>query len=346
MFDCTKTLTKSQLENIEREKEISRRINLLPKSKLNLPYREKRQIVLNEIHNSKNYKENPIDLQNNQIIIIDIDKLREERNARINQKISEIKDASLTLEQKLLKVLDELNSSESFEIEEVKKSQTKEPSTIWIIEQEKKSNIFTKYIVHSTQDISNESTNDSSNIKQSPQVSDPLAEKWVKRKLYDSTELFENLDKQGDKPEGLNKYMAYEYPNDLHTYNVSISQYLKSEYKLGNISSEVMDQENYNSEFGLYFCGKDLKEFGKKCSPDQMMCKDCMKKNKEMYHLDGHKSLLININGRICSRAFDDKMFHCCGKFKVNQTVKSCFVGDITCKACKELNQNFKYYSQ
>ena len=102
---------------------------MLPKSKSDLPYREKREIVLNELHNSKNYKEIPIDLQNNTIILIDIKRLREERNARINQKISEIKDASLTDEQKLLKVLDELNSSESFECvqsEEVKKAKESE----------------------------------------------------------------------------------------------------------------------------------------------------------------------------------------------------------------------------
>ena len=33
MFECSRQLTKSQLENIENEKEISRRIDMLPKSK-------------------------------------------------------------------------------------------------------------------------------------------------------------------------------------------------------------------------------------------------------------------------------------------------------------------------
>jgi hypothetical protein len=67
MFECSRQLTKSQLENIEKEKEISRRIDMLPKSKSDLPYFEKREIVQNELHNSKNYKEIPIDLQNNTI---------------------------------------------------------------------------------------------------------------------------------------------------------------------------------------------------------------------------------------------------------------------------------------
>ena len=352
MFECSRQLTKSQLENIEKEKEISRRIDMLPKSKSDLPYFEKREIVQNELHNSKNYKEIPIDLQNNTIILIDIKRLREERNARINQKISEIKDASLTDEQKLLKVLDELNSSESFEcvqseeVKEPKESQIIEPPMKWILEEEKKSKIYTKYIVHSMQDISNDSTNDISSEKQGSQVSDPMAEKWIKNKLYDSTSLFENLDKQGDKQESFsNKYMAYEYPNDLKTYNVSISQFLISNYKLGKISSKVIDQKDYDSKLGLYFCGKDIKEFGKKCSPNEMMCKDCMKKNKEIYHLD-HKSLSININGRICSSAFKDKKFHCCGKFRFGKTVRNCINDDFTCKACKELNQNFEYYNQ
>ena len=347
MFECSSQLTKSQLENIENEKEISRRIDMLPKSKSDLPYREKREIVLNELHNSKNYKEIQIDLQNNTIILIDIKRLREERNARINQKISEIKDASLTYEQKLLKVLDELNSSESFEcVQSEEVSQIIEPPMKWILEEEKKSKIYTKYIVHSMQDISNDSTNDISSEKQGSQVSDPMAEKWIKNKLYDSTSLFENLDKQGDKQESFsNKYMAYEYPNDLKTYNVSISQFLISNYKLGKISSKVIDQKDYDSKLGLYFCGKDIKEFGKKCSPNEMMCKDCMKKNKEIYHLD-HKSLSININGRICSSAFKDKKFHCCGKFRFGKTVRNCINDDFTCKACKELNQNFEYYNQ
>ena len=348
MYECSRQLTKSLLENIENEKEISRRIDMLPKSKSDLPYREKREIVLNELHNSKNYKEIPIDLQNNTIILIDIKRLREERNARINQKISEIKDASLTYGQKLLKVLDELNSSESFEcVQSEEVSQIIEPPMKWILEEEKKSKIYTKYIVHSMQDISNDSTNDISSEKQGSQVSDPMAEKWIKNKLYDSTSLFENLDKQGDKQESFsNKYMAYEYPNDLKTYNVSISQFLISNYKLGKISSKVIDQKDYDSKLGLYFCGKDIKEFGKKCSPNEMMCKDCMKKNKEIYHLD-HKSLSININGRICSSAFKDKKFHCCGKFKIGKTVKNCINNDdFTCKACKELNQNFIYYNQ
>lgn len=352
MFECSRQLTKSQLENIENEKEISRRIDMLPKSKSDLPYRVKREIVQNELHNSKNYKEIQIDLQNNTIILIDIKQLREERNARINQKISEIKDASLTYEQKLLKVLDELNSSESFEcvqseeVKEPKKSEIIEPPMKWILEEEKESKIYTKYIVHSMQDISNDSTNDISSEKQGSQVSDPMAEKWIKNKLYDSTSLFENLDKQGDKKESFsNKYMAYEYPNDLKTYNVSISQSLISNYKLEKISSKVIDQKDYDSKLGLYFCGKDIKEFGKKCSPNEMMCKDCMKKNKEIYHLD-HKSLSININGRICSSAFKDKKFHCCGKFRFGKTVRNCINDDFTCKACKELNQNFEYYNQ
>ena len=217
----------------------------------------------------------------------------------------------------------------------------------WILEEEKESKIYTKYIVHSMQDISNDSTNDISSEKQGSQVSDPMAEKWIKNKLYDSTSLFENLDKQGDKKESFsNKYMAYEYPNDLKTYNVSISQSLISNYKLEKISSKVIDQKDYDSKLGLYFCGKDIKEFGKKCSPNEMMCKDCMKKNKEIYHLNDHKSLSININGRICSSAFKDKKFHCCGKFRFGKTVRNCINDDFTCKACKELNQNFEYYNQ
>ena len=344
-----KELSTLQKEKLERESEIMKKIKLLPKSKANLQYPEKRQLVLKEI-DKKTYKESTIDLQNNSLILIDIPKIRKLRNEKILQKISEITGVLLTYEQKLLKILDELNSSETFEYEG-HNDDVEIPilPITWILKKE--NTIYSKYSLRSFDDISNDSTNDSSLSRTSSTVSDHLAESWIEEKLYDKILYSDIYDKLGSKLENFdNKYIAYEYPNDLKTYIISMSQLLLSQYKFGKISQKEMDKKNFNSKLGLYFCGKDIKESNKKCEPNQMICKDCMKKNKEMYHLDGDKSLLININGRICSNAFRDKKFHCYGKFKIGKAFNTCIYKkdfkDFCCKACQELNKNFAYYSQ
>ena len=338
-------LSSLQKEKAERESEIMKRIKLLPKSKANLPYIEKRQLVVKEI-DKKTYKESTIDLQNNPLILIDIQKIRKLRNEKIEQKISELTGVLLTYEQKLLKILDELNSSETFEyVGHKDDDELPILPTTWILKKEDK--IYSKYPLRSFDDISNDSTNDSSISRTGSTVSDHLTEKWIEGKLYDIMLYSDIYDKYGSKLENFdNKYIAYEYPNDLKTYIISMSQSLLSKYKFGKISEKEIDKENFNTKLGLYFCGKDIKETNKKCAPNQMICKDCMKKNKEMYHLDGYKSLLININGRICSNASKDKKFHCYGKFIIRNSFTNCIDNIFFCKACQELNKNFAYYSQ
>ena len=335
---------KKDLSDIESE--IMKRIKLLPKSKADLPYREKRRLVIEEMNKKAHrpIKDVQIDLQNNTIIFIDIPKILEFRDNIIEKKILEINDDSLTYEQKLLKVLKELKTNEHIENKE--EIELRITPTIWVIEEENK--IFSKYPVDSLKNLSVNSTNDNSYSKTSSQISDPLAESWVENKLYDINEYPDNIDILGSKQYNKNnKYIAYEYPNDLKTYYLSISQLLLSKYKIDNLSTEVKKKDNFNEKVGLYFCGKEITEkMNKKCEPDQMMCKDCMKKNKKYYHLDGHKSLLININGRICSNALKDRKFHCYGKFKERNILNDCFDNKYTCKACQELNKNYAYYSQ
>ena len=106
---------KKDLSDIESE--IMKRIKLLPKSKADLPYREKRRLVIEEMNKKaqRPIKDVQIDLQNNTIIFIDIPKILEFRDNIIEKKILEINDDTLTYEQKLLKVLKELNSSKTNE---------------------------------------------------------------------------------------------------------------------------------------------------------------------------------------------------------------------------------------
>ena len=104
---------------IKKELEIDRIIKTLPKSQSSLPYSQKREFVLKKL----NIQES-LDLQNCTIILFNKEKIRKERQAKIEEKISKIPDKNLTDNQKLFKVLNELNSSESYESDK----QGKEPS--------------------------------------------------------------------------------------------------------------------------------------------------------------------------------------------------------------------------
>ena len=82
---------------------------------------------------------------------------------------------------------------------------------------------------------------------------------------------------------------------------------MKKFYELDSITPKLIPDNNFNKENGLYFCGKKIEKYNKTCKANEMMCKDCMKKNKEMYNLNGHRSILININGRTCSNSFKNR---------------------------------------
>ena len=104
---------------IKKELEIDRIIKTLPKSQSSLPYSKKRELVLKKL----NIQES-LDLQNCTIILFNKEKIRKERQARIEEKISKIPDKNLTDNQKLFKVLNELNSSESYESDKQGKEQS------------------------------------------------------------------------------------------------------------------------------------------------------------------------------------------------------------------------------
>lgn len=308
------------------EKEIDKRIKKLPRRFIDLTYSEKRKVVIEEMNKTSkviNIVE-CLDLQNNTMKLFDISKIRKARDDDIEKKISEIKDETMTYEEKLLKVLNELNSSESFESDnEIVKRL--EPEII----------IYKNNLFHS---ISNDSTFDYSQSTASSDILKPQ-EDWIKNEYYDIVESSEQLEKNADK-----QYLFYQYDNNLKTYNLAISQKLMSIYKINKISTEGVNKDNFEEKYGLYFCGNEIKEFNKKCSPDEMMCKECMNKNKQIYYLDKRKNVLININGRVCSNVFKDGIYHCLGKFIYNQKIKMCNKGEFTCEACEELNKIKNYY--
>ena len=71
------------------------------------------------------------------------------------------------------------------------------------------------------------------------------------------------------------------------------------------------------------------------------------KKNKEIYELSKNnlaKHILININGRVCINNFEDKKYHCLGKFYKGKETKCCVPGEFSCKACQSLDVIKTYY--
>ena len=325
------------------EKEIDKRIKKLPRRFIDLTYSEKRKVVIEEMNKSSkviNIVE-CLDLQNNTIILFDIPKIRKARETELEQKISLINDINLTYEEKRLKVLNELNSSETFEyIEE----STKKVSKIQKLSENTKE-------VSKIQELS-ESTREDSKIQEltesTQKDSDFKIQKefWINSEYYDKSLLFGKAPKKGMKEIELDdkttKYTAYSYKNDLNTYNFAISQKILNTYKMDDIIAKGKTIDNFNSEYGVCFCGKNIQK-DIYCKPGQMICKNCMEKNKEYYGLNGHKSALININGRIACK-FKDGSYHCLGKFEVGNNIKNCVIKEFCCKACEELNKNIEYY--
>ena len=102
----------TQLAQIKREREIDKMIKTLPRDQSRLPYAQQRKIALKLMGESE---EEYLDLQNNSLILIDIEKIYEEKQKYLKEESSKIEDNKMTEEQKILKILNDLNSSKSYE---------------------------------------------------------------------------------------------------------------------------------------------------------------------------------------------------------------------------------------
>ena len=332
-------------EEIKFEEEITKRIKVLQITNSLLQYRELREIALQEMN-----KKDCFNFQNNTIQLIDINKIRKAKKADLEKKISEIKDPKMSHDEKLLKILDDMNSSETIEygennIETNKGQESSNTENAFVQIQEKNEIIMSSKVKDkslSIEDSTYDQTGKSTRAETGIEIKHDF---WIKNEYYDLSEY--SKDKKGIKIEKIKgkdnkENMAFIYQNDLNTYYFTISQKLFNFYELKTITPEKKDE--LDKETGLYFCGKKIEQFNKICKPNEMMCKDCMKKNKEIYHLDNHRSALININGRVCTNSFKDKQFRCYGKFIDDKVIKNCIVGEFICNACKELSKNEKYY--
>ena len=325
----------AQIAQIKREQEIDKKIKTLPKEQSKLTYLEQRKLALTLMGKSdKDY----LDLQNSRIILFDVEKIREARKKYIEEEMSKIKDKNMTEEQKKLKVLNDMNSSRSFEIDEEKKNKK-----IIIIPSDSLVNISDSRSTNYSSKISKSSIK----ISREFDETDQNAKDWIKSEFFDvfNTEsiLREDLESESIlKKEG---NYALAYPNNYKdTCYFAISKYFINKYlgkyELPN-SEEEPRNENYDSKYGFCFCNKEIKEFNTTCSPNKMMCNECMKENMEIYGLNKIKTennVLININGRVAFDHHKDGKFRCGGKFEFGKLYYNCDK-KFTCKACKLLNE-------
>lgn len=327
----------AQEAQIEREEEIDREIKKLPREQSKLSYNQKRKLALKQLYKKEDIKEY-LDLQNSTIILFNIEKIRREREKYIEKKISEIKDKKLTYIEKKLKVLRELNSSESYEFDENEEENEKKEGN----DQDSKS-------------YSNlNSTMDSSFKKVYYSYDSQKGKFWIDNMYYDISidqkDMKKGLQKLYLKDKENNEYSSFLYDNNYNntiTYNLSLPKIFSEIFGGYKIPSIISNSEHFNDEYGLCFCGKEIKELKMKCSPNEMMCNECMKENLELYKLNKVKHsehILININGRISIDNLSDRKYHCAGKFQVGKEIKNCLPDEFSCNACNLLNKNKNYY--
>ena len=141
-------------------------------------------------------------------------------------------------------------------------------------------------------------------------------------------------------------YFTFAYPNKIYTYSLTISGFLKTD-KINddnsstNTNKEIKDNK-YFQQIGIYFCEKDinLKDGqNKKCGPNDFMCNECMKKNKNIYNLKNN--YMINIIGRIAKK--NKGSYHCFGHFLIDCKIEDC-LSKFTCEGCKLLNLYSEYF--
>ena len=143
------------------------------------------------------------------------------------------------------------------------------------------------------------------------------------------------------------EYFGFLYYNDLTTFCISISGFIKNSHKSQHLLSDETIDKECNDDYGLYFCKKNIEIesaseiTSKKCSPNEFMCKNCMEKNKKMYNIK--KKYLININGRVAK--INKGSYHCFGHFLCGNQIEDC-ITKFTCEACKMLNLYSNYFNQ
>ena len=171
---------------------------------------------------------------------------------------------------------------------------------------------------------------------------------YGKNKLYDIMLFLKEPDKIVKTAEKyrINEQFSYTYPNDLITYYITESGFLFEHKKEYGLINDIKNNDSFINELGLHFCGNLInyennegKKESKKCCPNEFICKDCMKLNKEEYFIK--KDYLININGRVAK--INKGKYHCFGHFFVGKQIEDC-INKFSCEACNILDSISNYY--
>ena len=232
------------------------------------------------------------------------------------------KETDLSLSQKKLKILEEMHTSDS-EDDRISDDDKIVDVSISDSDYDEASTFCSSYNLFSQ--------------------SDEKVKYWIEFKLYDNIVDYNN--KKNIKLPKLiqldeEKYY-YLYANKLKTY-----YYIKSAFLGSNQSiNKDIDESKLNESLGLFFCGKNIEYNNENiiCSPNNMICKNCMEKNRIRYNLKD--KYLININGRVAKKNKNkDEGFHCFGHFLIEKIqIENC-LDKFCCEACKLLNKFEKYY--
>lgn len=335
---------KLNVEEIRKYEEDKINKNIDEMEQPTLSREQKRLIVLDEMNSSKTDTDE-ISFPNNTFTLFDVRKVRDFIEKNIEEKIKNIKDDKLTEKQKRLIVLEEMNTSFSdSEIEEEVESKiSKEKKEI------KKENIDStikdsSMISRGISEMESSTAMESISTMCSTGISEFSNEKrnyWIKYKLYDakvSTNLKGLIMHSLEEEKGKEKY-CYFYNNKLTTYYYIQSVQFGKDY---SINESLETDKNYNSSLGLFFCGKKIElrnEEAKTCHPNEMICKECMEKDKKRYNLNTNH--LVNINGRAAKK--NKNAFHCFGHFIVGNQIENC-LKNFSCEACKLLDKYEQYY--
>ena len=294
---------------------------------------EKRDMVLMELKTT-----NYLDIKRENDDKIDIEKVKENEEIKINKKIDNVNE---NYYEKRLLVLNEMSTKKDYMNKEDIKQSTKQQEQIEILI-EKPKNIDAPSCMNITGNSTfQDSKDDKDEFKpeKSKIFNEARAQVHIKYKIFDNLLIKINpINSDLIFPEKYNvdcTHYVFVYENNLKTYPITCNESFKNE--------KSIKINNLEEPFGLHFCGKKVKLEGeieiRECAPNNFICKECMEKNKKRYNL--HDNYLININGRV-SKNIKGK-YHCFGTFRKGITFEYC-INNFTCKACEILNLCQNYY--
>ena len=311
------------------------------KIKGNYTESEKRDMVLMELKTTTNY----LDIKQENEDKIDIEKVKENEEIKINKKIDNNNE---NYYEKRLLVLNEMSTKKDYMNKEDIKQSTKQQEQIEILNEKQKNldappcmNITGNSTFQDSKDDNAQfpETDDEFKTEKSKIFNEARTQAHIKYKIFDNLLIKINpINSNLIFPEKYNvdfTHYVFVYENNLKTYPITCIESFKNE--------KSIKINNLEEPFGLHFCGKKVKLEGeieiRECAPNNFICKECMEKNKKRYNL--HDNYLININGRV-SKNIKGK-YHCFGTFRKGITFEYC-INNFTCKACEILNSCQNYY--